>query len=1000
MIFMMVIFIPITLTTIKTQTIYYSMPSLKQASNPCSNKLFVDNTAVCYCFRGESVVQHQGQINFQMDIPFFGVIFTGGKQFRNINLNLNVASDPNLQGFAIQHISSQAVFIECQFKVNVNDSIMQSSLVSGKGDLKIFNCQLEFNSTSLETAGLVNTAMALSIKDSSLLVDIDGDQIGVIALYAYGAIEVVRVNLLGAVHSQLSQLFYQVYNNPTITLSNIINNLNVVSGCLNGIFRLTGNMDLNPIEPICETSFSVQPLEPLIVSVMSTTQTASMMNGVSVFASLVLSDTTIIFADGFTTASASSFSLFDSQVTQFYKLKVLSTSNIQISCPGSLFSTNFGLYYNMILIQLQSEHTNSFNYLQTLVNKPTKISNVKLNSIIAGTGSSRFALIQTITSTLDLKFYKVIGSYSSPTYSCLGAVAVSNSDGVNIMYVQINPSLYLIANQSSFLFVNVVNSKIRIARLYLSYGAAGNQQKISTMATSISAAFQYGGLIYLLSTTSTATLTNLTIIQHLDVNVSYVNNSGIIVASTAPSSQFILSKICVQMSCKFSTVKLFGCIGFVNGQVEIKNINLDVQITSQIVGCQMGFIGQIQNQLINCSFTNINVKQYKHPDLLDIGFDSPSVLVGLSLAPTLVKFDRVNIEEVLLVAAGFGGIFVGQCQSGYVSINNSVVKDGAINFGTNCGLIVGNAVSSNVSIQNFKITDSSLMLNDEVSQYGGGVIGNSTNSTISILQGIIQQLELQNINEDMAGVLAICQNSSLSVSNLSMNDSTINGTQNVGIIVSLVQNTTISLLHVNMSNLIITGVQNIGIISLLNHSNSCSLSNIFVNFTIFMAQEIIGTIANINTSQINILQLNVLNTSLQSKGGYGGFVSGLIYNSTLTGTQITVFNSEIKQSNTNDKQYSGICIGALRQSRLSLTNSAFSVSNALDERCFTIFGQTQKGIVKTLTISFTSVTFTSQIFKKCVGTCINNVAFEMPIFCSEDDLNGIDLTKVCQSNIM
>ncbi|CAL6072902.1 Hypothetical_protein [Hexamita inflata] len=791
MIFMMDIFLPITLTTIKTQTIYYSMPSLKQTSNPCSNKLFVDNTAVCYCFRGESVVQHQGQINFQMDIPFFGVIFTGGKQFRNINLNLNVASDPNLMGFAIQHISSQAVFIECQFKVNVNDSIQQSSLVSGKGDLKIFNCRLEFNSTSLETAGLVNTAMALSIKDSSLLVDIDGDQIGVIALYAYGAIEVVRVNLLGAVHSLVSQLIYQGYNNPTITLANITNNLNVISVYLNGVFTQTGNMDLNPAEPICETSFSVQPLEPLMITAMSTAQPASSMSGVSVFGNQVLSDTTIIFANGFATASASSFSLFGPQVTQFYKLKVLSTSSIQISCPGSLLSTNSGVYYNMILIQLQSEHTNSFNYLQILVNNPTKVINVKLNSIIAGTGPSRFALIQTITSTLDLKFYKVIGSYSSPTYSCLGAVAVTNSDGVSIMYVQINPSLFCVANQSSFLFVNVVNSKIKIARLYLSYGAAGNQQKISTMATSISAAFQYGGLIYLLSTTSTATLTNLTIIQHLDVNVSYVNNSGIIVASTAPSSQIILSKICVQMSCKFSTVKLFGCIGFVNGQVEIKNVNLDVQITSQIVGCQMGFIGQIQNQLINCSFTNINVKRYKHPDLLDIGFDSPSVLVGLSLAPTLVKFDRVEIEEVLLVAAGFGGIFIGQCQSGYVSINNSVVKDGAINFGTNCGLIVGNAVSSNVSIQNFKITDSSLMLNDEVSQYGGGVIANSTNSTISILQGIIQQLELKNINEDMAGVLAICQNSSLSVSNLSMNNSNMKGTLNVAVVVSLIQNSTI-----------------------------------------------------------------------------------------------------------------------------------------------------------------------------------------------------------------
>ncbi|CAL6027238.1 Hypothetical_protein [Hexamita inflata] len=976
--------------------LYYSIPSIKSASNPCSNKLFVDNTAVCYCFRGESVVQHQGQINFQMDIPFFGVIFTGGKQFRNINLDLKVASDPNLQGFAIQHISSQAVFIECQFKVNVNDSIMQSSLVSGKGDLKIFNCQLEFNSTSLETAGLVSTAMTLSIKDSSLLVDIDGDQIGVIALHAYGAIEVVRVNLLGAVHSLVSQLVYWGYNNPSVTVINTTNNLNVVSICLQGTFRYTGNFDLNSAELICETSFSVQILETLIVSVQSTTQTASTMIGETVFNNQILYDATIFIANGFTTGSSTVFSLFGPQVTQFYKLKVLSTSNIQISCPGSLFSTNFGLYYNMILIQLQSEHTNSFNYLQTLVNKPTKISNVKLNSIIAGTNSSRFALIQTITSTLDLKFYKVIGSYSSPTYSCMGAVAVSNSDGVNIMYVQINPSLYLIANQSSFLFVNVVNSKIRIARLYLSYGAAGNQQKISTMATSISAAFQFGGLIYLLSTTSTATLTNLTIIQHLDVNVSYVNNSGIIIASTAPSSQFILSKICVQMSCKFSTVKLFGCIGFVNGQVEIKNINLDVQITSQIVGCQMGFIGQIYNQLINCSFTNINVKQYKHPDLLDIGFDSPSVLVGLSLAPTLVKFDRVNIEEVLLVAAGFGGIFVGQCQSGYVSINNSVVKDGAINFGTNCGLIVGNAVSSNVSIQNFKITDSSLMLNDEVSQYGGGVIGNSTNSTISILQGIIQQLELKNINEDMAGVLAICQNSSLSVSNLSMNDNNMKGTLNVAVAVSQILNSTIIIQNSSFNNTNVKGTLNVGIIGQLNNSN-CSLMQIQIQLIDFIADHNVGVISNANSSSINIQELCIQNTTIESKNGNGGFVGGLILNSSLIGQQIIATFIEITQKTLSGHQFSGLCVGALQQSTLAIIQSSFSVSEALEDKCFTIFGHTQQGNIKTLSITFTDVSFSPKIMKKCVGACINNIGIDMPVICNQ--LEGVDLS-VCETNLL
>ncbi|CAL6097017.1 Hypothetical_protein [Hexamita inflata] len=196
------------------------------------------------------------------------------------------------------------------------------------------------------------------------------------------------------------------------------------------------------------------------------------------------------------------------------------------------------------------------------------------------------------------------------------------------------------------------------------------------------------------------------------------------------------------------------------------------------------------------------------------------------------------------------------------------------------------------------------------------------------------------------------------------------------------------------------GTTTVGILGLLNNSN-CSIINSQIYITDLKSEQIVGAIATANTSSINIVQFNISNTSVESQNGYGGFIGGVVLNCTLTGTQITVQFSEITQENLNFRAFSGMCVGALQQSQLIFTQSSFSVTSVLDDKTFTLFGQTQKGSIKTLIISITGVTFNPLVNKYCIGACINNEGFEMPIICTIEDQVGLvqyfDEQNICQT---
>ncbi|CAL6072874.1 Conserved_hypothetical protein [Hexamita inflata] len=982
--------------------IYQSILSTKSTSNPCSNKLFVDNTAVCYCFRGESVVQHQGQINFQMDIPFFGVIFTGGKQFRNINLNLNVASDPNLMGFAIQHISSQAVFIECQFKVNVNDSIMQSSLISGKGDLKIFNCRLEFNSTSLLTAGLVHTAMALSIKDSSLLVDIDGDQIGVITLYAYGAIEVVRVNLLGAFHSLTSQLVHSSFNNPSITVVNTTNNLNVVSICLYGAFRQTGSIELNQPELICETPFSIQPLDSLIVSASDTMKSASTMAGETVFNNQIFFDTTIFFANGFTTGSATAFSLFGTQVTQFYKLKIESSSPIQLNCYGSLLSISAGLYFNMISINIQVQTNSSFNFLQNLANTGTNIviQNIQINSIITGTASGQFSIIQTARGNLSIKFYSVTGQYTSTIYSSFGVLISLSSAIIDIKYCKINPSNFVVGNQSSFVFGNVMG-KVFIVRIIIIYGQSSNLKQLTAITTTLANRFQYGGVVFQLQPQSNVTLVNITLLLCINHNTEFIQNSGSIASFNSPTSTLQLKSICMQMKYQSQNIDTFGCLGQITTTVNVENLVYDVEFVNEFIRYQIGLVGVAQGLLISGKFKYIKIKQ-SMVDITNHGIqDYSGLIIANSMSTNIISFQNIQVLHAQINTMSNGGVIIGCSQGGTIQISDVVINDTEINCQLQSGLIIGRIImQSNVSISNFAINSSSLMQWDDNAEYLGGIVSVIENSQIFVSNGMVNDLGIEQDNNFASAIISKMQASNCSLQNITVNGSTVNGTENIGAILANMQASNLTVLNINIMNCLINGTTTVGILGLLNNSN-CSIINSQIYITDLKSEQIVGAIATANTSSINIVQFNISNTSVESQNGYGGFIGGVVLNCTLTGTQITVQFSEITQENLNFRAFSGMCVGALQQSQLIFTQSSFSVTSVLDDKTFTLFGQTQKGSIKTLIISITGVTFNPLVNKYCIGACINNEGFEMPIICTIEDQVGLvqyfDEQNICQT---
>ncbi|CAL5978314.1 Hypothetical_protein [Hexamita inflata] len=723
--------------------LYYSSPSLKDASQVCSNKLIIDNQIICYCFRGDSIMQYSGQIDYQMDVPFYGAILTGGKQFRNVNISIFVKSNQNLKKFSIQYISDQSVFIECQFKVRVNDSLQQSSLMSGFGELKLFHCDLLFNSTSLITSGLIHTSIYLTVNHSSLYLDINGSSTAVIANTAYNKVILQNLKLLGVVHTQASQLIF-TSKGINIVLTNITKNINVVKIVLNGPSNKTGNMQLNIPEPVCETPFRVHPIESLMVSADSSVQTANPLSGETVFNNLAIFDATISFTSGWTTSN--SFSLFGESVKQFYKLKIVSQGPVEVG-SGALLSQASGVYFNMIIIQMFAQLTinGQFSFLQNIVNVQSQIINLKINSRVQCVGAGQFALIQTVTGVqVTIKMFQVNGQYTSTQSSCLGIHNVADNSQIIIQYAEIAPEIIQVGNMSSFILVSVQNSNVQIERILLQFGQQNNLISITTCESMQLQQFLFGGLVLQSLQFSVFMISNVSVLQYYDISTQVVKNSGIFIGSTQGNPNVQIKKICFSLQIKLQTALTFGILGDIMGTFNIQDIILDIAYNPFFARQKIGFIGNIQNSQLQ--FTNINVKQCGITEQQDNGINqmfSAGVFIGAVSSASTIEFNFIHVENCNLQINSQAGCISGFVLNSSLLIQNIIVTQSQILSDLCAGYIVGNSIQGgNLTVIGFHI-DNSIITQLVASQYVGGLIGNFSGPS-----SISQVTQLQHQSRD------------------------------------------------------------------------------------------------------------------------------------------------------------------------------------------------------------------------------------------------------------
>ncbi|CAL5975758.1 Conserved_hypothetical protein [Hexamita inflata] len=359
---------------------------------------------------------------------------------------------------------------------------------------------------------------------------------------------------------------------------------------------------------------------------------------------------------------------------------------------------------------------------------------------------AKICLIGIASQNITISNYYVMGVFQSSSTVALGIMTCKFAN-ITINNLIFAPEVYIIGNQSSYIFSFVNQSQIYVYQVSVVQNIQQQQsqylQQLTQIQSSDSVFFQYGGLC------AQATNTMLTFINILydiqnSITTQFIHDSGVIIGQTFSNfSQIYLQSVCAQYKVQSSaTTRQYGVIGSVEGNITIQqfSINLNVQVSLLY---RFGIVGYIfQNIEKNYStLENIIITSYstQNPSTLRSSYDV-APLIGRNDQNIVLNFVQV-INGSILGCWQISGL-IGYVESGlYRQINSCLVYNTTIVGQQNCGGLIGYTYKiQNVSIQNCNVSNSTIGSTANI--YGGGLIGNALQSNVIIVNIKIQSVSI------------------------------------------------------------------------------------------------------------------------------------------------------------------------------------------------------------------------------------------------------------------
>ncbi|CAL6049464.1 The_GLUG motif protein [Hexamita inflata] len=723
----------------------------------------------------------------------------------------------------------------------------------------------------------------------------------------YSVISSGNSKLLQNIVANSTTLDSRIFNNITSLNQNFTQNITAINTLIQ---KLQGQIDLLqnkqdklPLEMldnmfqqenyeatelwmVCGQPVFVQTFD--ITSISNPITALNFTNG-SVFGSLINVQSAFIDIQGGVYASVVQ-PLFAAQ-NQFYNIKV--QVGTQIVGSGQILSNNNAIIINQFtilskvgtiitinsLLQLNILQTQSIN---------TNVKDMKVNlDVEASTGN--LGLVGSLTGQMNIINYQLSGTYETQGSMSLGALTLSSSS-VMIKHLNFMPQAYVYGNQSSYLFRIVSSSSVEISRSTFIIGNQSTQLVLGSLTTTSTKYQQFGGFVSQMTATRLI-VAEISYTSNFTCTTLFMTKSGLLLGmSITASSQVIIQGICTQSSIAANTTfNSFGLIGYIEGNVTVKQANIVTNISAVTVN-YLGVIGNIPSSCKKSSFSDLVLQQQTQ----HTSGGSNSALVGYLYAQTST-LAKIQLNNSLQNGTGVYGGFLALSKSD-VSIKDSLVNNSIIVSTGYSGTITGQS-TVNQAVQNIIITN--CFINS--SQYDGGVVGYA-DSDISIHNGAVMnctfisgqnlasyigivqsghQVSTLNANSSDMLIISLTSCSAATIIGLSnannsvtssytknINISNINGGLGSGSIIGyVVINATIVDCHSESLYINSTTTGTGGIVGWSNISilADCSVSNAQI-----IATSPIGGISGIQNNMSKIMNCQVINISINSTLQGGG----------------------------------------------------------------------------------------------------------------------------------
>ncbi|CAL6020547.1 Conserved_hypothetical protein [Hexamita inflata] len=386
--------------------------------------------------------------------------------------------------------------------------------------------------------------------------------------------------------------------------------------------------------------------------------------------------------------------LFQSQAS-FTNLKIQVGS--QSAAGGSFLSNSDTIVINQlnIISRAGSQITASSGQVNILVTSSTNanVSNLLVDLSFAVSWGN-IALINSVTSSMNINNYQVLGSYQSQGCVVLGAVSIISAT-ITITNFNFMATNFNVGNYSSYLFSTISQSNINLNYIAIILGNQSYSQISNSIVFSTSS-YQFGGLVCY------QTNTTLIVIQLIsDCNQTYktkqIQSSGLLVGNADLGLNNIqFQNICLsQIILCQQQLTQFGLIGRLEGKITFHQSNIIfIALNPQVQ--MFGIVGILTNLCQFSNFSQLYVQIQIIPGISSFGMSSS--LIGYSNAQQLIvsqtTVSQANISSSYSTGSLFGAVEFSKLQLSTLIVDNCTITASTYNAGG----FIGYSFKSNISI--------------------------------------------------------------------------------------------------------------------------------------------------------------------------------------------------------------------------------------------------------------------------------------------------------------